>query len=279
MANIDLSRIRANIQGLNILANLRDVNNHLATHQLRLGTGKRINSAGDDPAGLAISTKLRARYRVLNALYDNVGQAKNMLSVAEGGLLNINEILVTMNEKIMMAATDSIGTAERQAISQQLVQMVSEIDDIASQTEFNGVRLLGTTQTFHFQTAPTESTIWETQDYSAESLGMVNLKALQPTDTIDSTNYQTYYSEVENAINAVNTGLAVIGSLTNRFTAKEDMISVARTNTEAAFSRIYNADMALEQLETTKYQILQQTSIAMLAQANMNSQSILGLFQ
>ena len=91
MANIDLTRIRSNIQGLNILNNLRQVNNKLATHQLRVGTGKRINSAGDDPAGLTISTKLRSRFQVLRQVYDNVGQARNMLAVAEGGLLNMSE--------------------------------------------------------------------------------------------------------------------------------------------------------------------------------------------
>jgi len=97
MANIDLSRIRSNVQGLNILRNLRLVNNELGTHQLRLGTGQRINNAGDDPSGLTISTKLKNRYRVLGAVYDNIGQAKNMMAVAEGGLLNMNDILVTMN--------------------------------------------------------------------------------------------------------------------------------------------------------------------------------------
>lgn len=278
MANIDLTRIRSNIQGLNILDNLRRVNNELATHQLRLGTGKRINSAGDDPAGLTISTKLQSRYRVLSALYDNVGQAKNLLAVGEGGLLNINDILVTMKEKIMMSATDSIGTEERQAITQQLIQLVAEIGDIATQTEFNGVKLLDSATGLSFQTGPDTQTTWTTAIYTPASLGMASMAALLPTDTIDSANYTTYLNEVDAAMSTVSAGLTDIGSLMNRFTAKEDMISVARTNTEAAFNRIYNADMAQEQLEVTKYQILQQTSMMMLSQANMNSTSVLALF-
>ena len=279
MASIDLTRIRSNIQALNILHNLRNVNNELAAHQLRLGTGKRINNAGDDPAGLTIATKLNSRYRVLGALYDNVGQAKNLLSVAEGGLLNINDILVTMQEKIMSSATDSIGTTERQAITQQLIQMVAEISDIATQTEFNGVKLLDSSTGLNFQTGPDSQTTWSTSVYTPSSLGMINLEALTGTDTIDSTNYTTYIAEIDAAMSAVSGGLTELGSLVNRFTAKEDMISVARTNTEAAYSRIYDADMAQEQLEATKYQILQQTSLMMLSQANMNASSVLTLFQ
>src|SRR5690554_6929223 len=115
MAVSDLTRIRSNVQGLHILQTLRDVNNEVAMHQLRLGTGKKINSAGDDPAGLSISTKLDARNRILGAVYDNIGQAKNLLAVSEGGLLSINDILVSMGEKVVTAANDTLGTEERQA--------------------------------------------------------------------------------------------------------------------------------------------------------------------
>jgi flagellin len=279
MALSDLTRIRSNIQGLNILSTLRDVNNAVATHQLRLGTGKRINSAGDDPAGLSISTKLDARNRILQAVYDNIGQAKNLLAVAEGGLLSINDILVSMGEKIVTAANDTLGNEERQAISQQLVQLVQEIDDIANDTEFNGVKLLASATTFNFQTADRSGTGYTSQAYSSSDLGMTALAALTETDIIDSTNSDTYLDEIDAAISTVSSALTNLGSLINRFTIKEGNISVAQINTEAAFSRIRNADLAKEQLDLTKMQILQQTSTAMLAQANVNSQSVLSLFQ
>jgi flagellin len=279
MANIDLTRIRSNIQGLSILHNLRDVNSQLATHQLRVGTGKRINNAGDDPAGLTISTKLHSRSRVLSQLYDNIGQAKNMLAVAEGALMKINDILVTMNEKNMMAATDSLGTAERLAVTQQLVQMVEEVNEIATQTEFNGVNLLSGSSTFKFQTSAENQTVWQTQDYSTLSLDMINYSALTNEDVIDSANYKTYFDEIDAAMDKVSEGLTNLGSLSNRLTAKERMTSVMQTNTEAAYNRIFNADMAHEQIEVTKNQILQQTSFMMLAQANTNSQAVLSLFR
>lgn len=279
MANIDLSRIRSNIQGLATLQNLRNVNNELATHQTRLASGKRINSAGDDPAGITIATKLKNRYRVLSAVYDNIGQAKNMMAVAEGALLNMNDILVTMNEKVIAAASDTMGDEERQAIVRQLIQQVEELDDIATQTDFNGVSLLDAASSFNFQTGPDDATVWATADYTPTTLAMTNLLALTDGDIIDSSDYTDYQDEITAAMAAISEGLTGIGSLVNRLTSKEDVISVAQINTEAAFSRIFNADMAFEQMEMTKYQILQQTSLSMLAQANLGSQSLLSLFQ
>jgi len=278
MANSDLMRIRTNVLARGLLDNLRQVNANLATHQLRLGTGQRINGASDDPAGLTISSKLRASYRVWDALYDNAGQAKNMLAVAEGGLMEISSILTTMNEKIVTAASDSLGSEERRAISQQLTQLRDEINDIASQTEFNGVALLDQTRTFKFTTAPRAQTTWTSAPYDTTTLEMANLNALTTEDSIDSTNYTDYYDEVEAAISTVSAGLTAIGSLTNRLTAKENVISVARNNTEAAYHRIFNADMAEEQIEVTKLQILQQTTLQMMAQANLNSRAVLTLF-
>ena len=117
-----------------------------------------------------------------------------------------------------------------------------------------------------------------TQLYGATDLGMTKLAAMTADTVIDSSNYQDYLSEVNVALQSVSSGLTNIGSLTNRLTMKERSIALTPSNTESAFSRIRNADMAKEQLELTKMQILQQTATAMLAQANANSQSILTLF-
>ncbi len=279
MATSDLTRIRSNIQGLNILSTLRDVNDAVATHQLRLGTGRRINSAGDDPAGMSISTKLDNRNRILQAVYDNIGQAKNMLSVAEGGLLSINDILVQLSEKVIAASNDTLSSDERKAISTQLVSMVSEIDDIAKQTRLGSTAILNTDGVMKFQTGERDATSFTTRKYTPTELALNNLAALTVDDVIDNSNYQQYLDEINSAIQTVSTGLTSIGSLTNRLTIKEGNIAITQSNTEAAFSRIRNADMAKEQLELTKMQVLQQTATAMLAQANVNSQGILRLFQ
>jgi flagellin len=279
MATSDLTRIRSNIQGMNILSTLRDVNNSVATHQLRLGTGRRINSASDDPAGMSIATKLDNRNRILSAVYDNIGQAKNMLAVAEGGLLSINDILVLLSEKIISSASDTLADEDRAAISTQLASMVAEIGDIAEQTAFGGTAILNSAKVLNFQTGETTATTYQTRKYDAASLGLSNLVSLTAETIINSENYQTYLNEVGTALRTVSNGLTGIGSLTNRLTMKEASIALTQSNTEAAYSRIRNADMAQEQLELTKMQILQQTATSMLAQANTNSQSILTLFR
>ncbi len=279
MAEGDITRIRSNIQGLNILNALRNVNNNLTTHQLRLATGKRINSAGDDPAGLSIATRLQGRSRTLKQVFENIGEAKNILSVAEGGLAKLNDILTDIQAKISKAASDSIGTIERQAISQQIVSLTDEIDSIAANTKFNGVQLLGSASTFTFQTAESAQTAYSTSKYFATFLGLTNVDALTNGSVINSTNYLTYLNEVTAALNTVSSGLTTIGSLTNRFTVKEDVISVEQANTEAAYNRILNADIASEQLEATKFQILSQTALAILGQSNQNSAGVLSLFR
>ncbi|MBU1949307.1 MAG: flagellin [Candidatus Eisenbacteria bacterium] len=279
MATPDLTRIRSNIQGLMMIRALREVNRDVGRSQLRLATGKRINNAYDDPAGYILSSKLENRSHIFEAIYNNIGTAKNLLEVAEGGLISINDIMVTLSEKIEMAANDTLGDSERQAISKQLVQFVEEIQDIAEQTKFSGVTLLSGSATFSFQTGERNATIWQTQDYAPASLGMGQLVALTEDSIIDSTNYTTYLDEVDTGLDAVTTALARIGSMVNRMTMKEDNISIAQVNTEAAFDRLMNADMAMEQLNLTKMQILQQTATSMLAQANYNSQSVLALFQ
>jgi flagellin len=272
-----VTRIRSNIQGLTVLGALRNINNSVGMHQLRLATGKRINSAQDDPAGLTIATKLNSKNKILNQIYNNLGEAKNLMSVAEGGLQQINDILTEIGSKIERAASDSIGTAERQAISQQLVQMVDEIDAIAGETEFNGVNLLSGSATFTFQTNQNSQTVFNTSDYTASSLLMTQLDALTNTSVINSENYETYLNEVDAARTTVLNGLTSVGSLISRFSFKEEAIQVAQINTEAAYSRIMDADLAEEQLNLTKFQILQQSTTAMLAQANLNGQAVLGL--
>jgi flagellin len=279
MATSDLTRIRSNIQGLNILTTLRDVNNAVANHQLRLGTGRRINSAADDPAGMSIATKLDNGNRILTAIYDNIGQAKNMLAVAEGGLLSINDILVLLSEKVVTSASDTLADDDRQAISTQLVSMVAEMRDIADQTSFGGTPMLNNAKTLQFQTGQTTTTTFAMRKYDPLSLGLTKLMALTPDSVIDSSNYRGLLDEIGTALKTVSTGLTTIGSLTNRLTMKEASISLTQSNTEAAYSRIRNADMAKEQLDLTKMQILQQTATLMLAQANTNSQSILSLFK
>ena len=112
MATVDVTRIASNIGALNSLNSLQNINAKLATHQTRLSTGKRINSAADDPAGLTIATKMLARSEGMKVALDNIGDAKNMLSVAEGGMSKINDILIQMRMSGNNLAFDFWGTKD-----------------------------------------------------------------------------------------------------------------------------------------------------------------------
>ncbi len=142
MANQDVTRIASNIGALNSLWALQTVNNKLGVAQTRLSTGKRINSAADDPAGLTIATKLNARSQGLTVALSNIGDAKNLLAVAEAGVGRITDILVQMKSKASQAASDTMGAAERDAIKAQLDAYVEQIDDIVAQTSWNGNKLI-----------------------------------------------------------------------------------------------------------------------------------------
>jgi flagellin len=277
MASADLSRINANIAALNALNALRDVNQKLATHQLRLATGKRINCAGDDPAGLTFANKLNSRARGLAVARNNIGDVQNLMAVGEGGIGGISEILITMKEKVLQAANDTIGTSERAAIESELDELAAEIDQIVTSTTWGGQVLLDGTYTgkqYQVGEQAVDTLSFSiTQDHKAAALTVAD----SDLDVTTSAMASTALSNVNAAIDTINTSLQSMGSVSERLSIKEANISIAITNVVASYSRIFNADMAEEQLEATKYLVLQQTATAMLAQANLAPQSILSL--
>lgn len=296
MAQADFTRIATNIGALNALHSLRNVNRQLGIHQQRLATGRRINSAADDPAGLTIATKLNARSEGLAQALANIGDAKSLLSVAESGLSRINDILVQMRNKSQAAASDTLGTDERAAIVEQLNQFATQIDDIVDQTKWNGSKLIDgsfSSSSLTFQTGADKgdtTTLNGLTDMKASgtvlSLGSsasgvftvrVGGSALAGGST--AADFANFMDGVNTALNTVSAQLSKVGSLMGRLTFKEDQVAVAQVNVESSYNRIMNADMAFEQLEATKFSILQQTSITMLAQANMAPQGVLGLFR
>ncbi|HLC43281.1 MAG TPA: flagellin [Methylomirabilota bacterium] len=276
MAQGDLTRIRTNIAALNALNSLKSINNKINVHQLRLATGKRLNQSSDDPAGLTIAKKLDARARSLSQALSNVGEASNVLSIAEGGANNIQELIVQMREKVVQAANDTLGTQERNAIYQQLQELGSEIDQIVSSTTFNNISLLtdSTLLTFQVGASGTEVLTFDVVgNFNSATLAVSNLTVA--TQALASASLLS----IDNALTSVSNLLQTIGARTQRLSVKEISLTTNYTNTEAARSRIEDADLAKEQLEASKYLILQQTATAILAQANVQPQSILSLFQ
>jgi len=275
MAEGDLTRIRANIAALNALNSLKSINKQLGVHTLRLATGKRLNSSADDPAGLTLAKRLDARSRSLSQALANIGDAQNVLSIAEGGANNIQSLLVQMREKIIQAANDTLGTGERAAIFQQLQQLAAEIDDVVRETTFNNVQLL-TNVVFTFQTGANGTDITTFNVSGTFTSGALDVSNLTVASQVLASRS---LGSVDAALVSVSNMLQDIGAKMQRMGVKEQTVSTAVVNTEAARSRIEDADMAREQLESTKLQILQQTATAMLAQANVAPQAILGLFR
>ena len=281
MAIGDSSRINTNIAALNALNALKNINRQLEKSQLKLATGFRINEVSDDPAGFVISKRLDARARGLAVALDNVGTVKNVLSIAEGGLINIQEILITIKEKVTQAASDTFGSAERNAISNEIKELVAEIDNIVSETTFNKVSLLdGTYLNKSFQTGEgtTATLLFSiTQDNTAAGLGV---DAVNLSDRVfTATGSSIALANVNASIETLADSLQNVGAKVSRLDVKESTLRIAITNTLATKSRILDADIAFEQLGSTKLQILQQTATAQLAQANVAPQNVLALFQ
>ncbi|MCG8606991.1 flagellin [bacterium] len=273
----DLSRIGGNIQALQALNSLNRINGELGTRQLRLATGKRINSAEDDAAGFVISRTLQARGKGLATALNNVGDAKSMLAIAEGGLENILDILETMKEKVTQAASDTLSATERNAIEDELDALAAEIDDIVNETTFNGVTLLtDVDKTLQTGESTSDNLVVSvtTQSHSAGALTVADANI-----TVSSSSFASAaLSSVNTAITTVKNSIAGIGATQARLSTKEQTLSSAITNTEASRSRIADADFAKEQLEALKLQILQQTATTSLAQANAAPQVVLSLF-
>ena len=277
MAFGDLSRIGGNIQAMRALNSLNKINQELGIRQLRLATGKRINSAEDDAAGFVISKTLQHRGKGLSVALGNVGDAKSMLAIAESGLDSILDILETMKEKVTQAASDTLGVSERNAIEDEIDALTAEIDDIVDETTFNGSTLLtDVDKTIQTGEATTDSLLIavSTQNHKASNLTVADANINVSSSSFSS----AALGNINTALTTVKNSIASIGSYQARLSTKETTLTNAITNTEASRSRIADADFAKEQLEALKLQIMQQTATSALAQANAAPQIILSLF-
>jgi len=142
MATSSGSRINTNISAFNALNALNSVNRDLGVHQLRLASGKRINSAADDPSGYVISKKMDGRLVALNAASDNVGDAQNIFSIAEGGYQTISDLMTQVKDQQARFQNGGLGTDEKNAIASTISDLAKEIDDTVAQTKFNGKNLI-----------------------------------------------------------------------------------------------------------------------------------------
>lgn len=247
----------------------------------RLASGNRINRAGDDAAGLAISEKLKAHIRSMEQATRNANDGISMIQVAEGAMNEASNILIRLRELSIQAASDTIGDTERQFVNKEVQHLKAEIDRISAGTEFNGMKLLdGSTQALEIQVGvkndPTQDRlVFESQNLvtNLDSLGVAGV------DVAEKAGAQSSLASIDFAINKVNENRASLGALQNRLGSTINNLQIYRENLSAANSRIRDTDVASESSEMVKYNILSQSNIAMLSQANTNPQMALQLLQ
>jgi flagellin len=283
--NHNLSAMYANRQlGIN--------NNNVDKNMEKLSSGMRINKAGDDASGLAVSEKMRSQIRGLNQASRNAANGISFIQTTEGYLQETQDILQRVRE-LSIQSSNGIYTAEdRMQIQVEVSQLIDEIDRIASHAQFNGMNLL----TGRFARESGENLVTGSMwlhvganmdqrervfigTMTAKGLGVKDVASDQilSLSTPDSANRTI--GVLDEALKAVNKQRADLGAYQNRLEYAIKGIDIGAENLQAAESRIRDADMASEMVEYTKNRILIQASSAMLAQANQKTQSVLQLLQ
>jgi flagellin len=276
-----------NIAGLNAQSQLNVNNTSLTRTLLRLSSGKRINSGADDAAGLQIADSLRANVRALDQAVRNANDGISVAQIADGALQEVSNILtraVTLAEE---AATSTVDSTGRSSINAEFGQIQAEIARIATQTNFNGVGIfttggLGGSLSVFVGDISTASYIDVTIDTIATSGDTVTDLGGQDLSTVNLTTAAGAVSAlttIKNALSSVSSARADIGGGMNRLQSAVAVLQSQSINTQAAESVIRDANVAEEVANLTKYQILAQSGISALAQANTNSQLVLSLLQ
>ncbi len=273
-------RINTNIPALIAQRNLRATRAGLDTTLERLSSGSRINHAGDDAAGLAISEGLRAQIRGLGQAERNAQDGISLVQVAEGAMSEISNMLIRLRELGVQAASDTVGTTERGYLDLEFQQLLSEVDRISKSTEYNNVPLLnGAAQAFEIQVGTGNNPMIDRIQLFARGAADVSTVALglNLSNVSDKLSAQNSLASIDNAISSVTSMRAEFGSLQNRLQSVISNIMISRENMSAANSRIRDADVAEEATQLTKNQILMQSGVSVLGQANSSLKTALGL--
>ncbi|MFK9115394.1 flagellin [Peribacillus frigoritolerans] len=272
--------INHNISALNTHRQLSSATNAQSKSMEKLASGMRINRAGDDAAGLAISEKMRGQIRGLDQASRNAQDGISLIQTAEGALNETHDILQRMRELSVQSSNDTNTTADQGNLDDEFQALKEEIDRIATETQFNKKAILATDQSLDIQVganANEKITIdWKAQTTATLGEDAVDISALSLTDKPNS---QTAITKIEDAIASVSKSRSKMGAFQNRLEHTINNLSTSSENLTAAESRIRDTDMAKTMMEQTKNSILAQASQAMLAQANQAPQGVLQLLR
>jgi len=260
---------------MNAHRNMMENTNKAGKAMEKLSSGLRINRAGDDAAGLAISEKMRGQIRGLNQASRNASDGISMIQTAEGALNETHDILQRMRELAVQAANDTNVTDDRTAIGSELTQLSSELTRIASQTEFNTKKLLNGALTVQLHVGANSG-----QTVKLNITAVFNSAIITAAVKVDAqSNAEAAIGNINKAITTVSTQRANLGALQNRLEHTIKNVDTSAENLQAAESRVRDVDMAKEMMNFSKNNILNQAAQAMLSQANQAPQGVLQLLR
>ncbi len=303
------ARIRTNTPAENAYNALDAANRAIALRQLRLSTGKRINSAADDVAGYITVRALAARVTSIRTALNAVGDASSLAAIAQDALDNIQSLVAQIKEAASQASSGALGTDEKVSLARAAYRLAQQIQSVVDSTTFGGRQLLDGDFSAEFVigymadnsliTLSIDLTSTNVSDFNIDSSDVLltatgnsdfagvtnlNLEDLNSVDSsnlgiFDNANITTTLQSLDMALQNVNKIASYLGGIINRLSSQEDLLKAQITNYNAAISRIEDADVAKEQLELIRAQFLQQTSLISLAQANQQPQVFLQLFR
>ncbi|HTH29193.1 MAG TPA: flagellin [Sphingobium sp.] len=252
----------------------------LATAMERLSTGKRINSAKDDAAGLAIATKMTSEIRGLTAASRNANDGLSLTQTAEAAMGEVGNIVQRIRELAVQGANGTLSLTDRTGIQAEVTELTAQITSIAGSTKFNGVALLGggaAGTDFDIQTG-TNATDQVTVNVKGMALADLGLGALNFADATGA-GASGALATLDTALNTISSARATLGGSQSRLEATVSNLNASITNMSEARSRIEDADFSVESAALAKNQILSQASTAMLAQANQSQQGVMSLLR
>ncbi|MFN9303684.1 MAG: flagellin [Candidatus Kapaibacterium sp.] len=303
------ARIRTNTPAENSYNALEASSRNISLRQLRLSTGKRINSAADDVAGYITSRALGARNGALRSALNAVGDSLNVTNIAQDSYDNINTLITRIKDAAATASSGALGTDEKIALAKAGFRLAQQIQTVVDSTVFGGRQLIDGSFSGDFvigfnaanslltisvdlttvSSAPNfnvdgQFNVSVSNNSNFAGVTGLNLNSLDAVSTTDlgvfaNANIATTLTSLSSALNNVNKVASYLGGLTNRLTSQEEALKSQITNYNAAISRIEDTDVALEQLELIKAQFLQQTSITSLSKSNQNPHQLLQLLR
>jgi flagellin len=267
-------RVQNNVEAFNAHRQLMGTSDRLAKSMERLSSGYRINRAGDDAAGLAISEKLRSQIGGLGQAQRNSYDAISLVQTAEGALQEVHSMLQRVRDLAVQFNNGTLSTADKAAITAEVAQLCAQISRIGSDTKFNGTALLTGTSTLTFQVGADDG-----QTISVSGIQLFGGSSAKVDSAVFTFSGTVTLASLDTAIENVSSTRGTFGAVQNRLEHTIANLAIYEENLQASESRIRDVDMAAEMVTFTKLQILQQAGTSMLAQANTGPQGVLSLLR